>query len=105
VFDESAYLRVYSHQLENYYNIHSKLVLAQYLGWERVIGNYSTQVDIDSERPRNQEGIAIGFGLDYMLAKNTGLYLRHRWFSFEDRSFALDKFSGHETTLELKIYF
>lgn len=105
IFNEDAYVRHYSHQIENYYSIHPKLTIAQYLGYERVIGNYATQVDIESERPRNQEGIAIGFGLDYMMAKNTGLYLRHRYFQFEDRSYALDKFAGHETTLELKIYF
>jgi hypothetical protein len=105
VFTEEAYIRLYAHQIESYYNIHPKVVLAQYLGWERVIGNYSTQVDITTKRPINQEGKAIGGGIDYMLAKNTALYLRHRWFSFEDRSFLLDKFSGHETTLELKIQF
>lgn len=105
VFTEDAYLRVYNHQIENYYRIHPKLVIAQYFGWERIIGNYSTQVDIDSERPINQEGIAIGFGLDYMMSKSMGLYLRHRYFEFEDTSFVLDKFAGHETTLELKIYF
>jgi hypothetical protein len=105
VFNESAYVRFYAHQLENYYNIHPKVVIAQYLGWERVIGNYATQVDIISQRPINQHGLAVGLGFDYMLAKNTALYLRHRWFSFEDKSFALEKYSGHETTLELKIQF
>ncbi len=105
VFTEDAYIRVYNHQLENYYRIHPKLVIAQYLGWERIIGNYSTQVNIDSERPINQEGIAIGFGLDYMMSKSMGLYLRHRYYEFEDTSFVLDKFAGHETTLELKIFF
>ena len=105
VFNENAYIRLYSHQLENYYHVHSKLILAQYLGWERVIGNYKTTVDLTSKRPRNQEGLSVGFGIDYMMAKNTGLYLRHRWFSFEDRSFELDKFAGHESTVEVKIYF
>ena len=105
VFTEEAYLRVYSHQLENYYSIHPKLVLVQYLGWERIIANYNTLVNIDSRRPINQEGVGIGFGLDYMMAKNTGLYLRHRVFQFEDTSFAHDKFAGHESTVEVKIYF
>lgn len=105
VFNEDAYIRVYNHQFENYYKIHPKLVLTQYLGYERIIGNYSTQIDIDSERPINQTGLGIGFGLDYMMAKNVGLYLRHRYFEFEDTSFVLDKFSGHESTIELKIYF
>lgn len=105
VFTEDAYIRHYSHQIENYITVHPKLVLAQYLGLERVLGNYDTQVDLESKRPRDQEGIALGLGLDFSLAKNTALYLRHRYFTFEDRSFELDKFSGHETTLELKITF
>lgn len=105
VFTEDAYIRLYAHQFENYYRIHPKLVLAQYLGWERVIGNYDTDLDIDSGRPRNQESLAVGFGIDYNLAKNTYLYLRHRYFDFEDRNFALSHFAGHESTLELKITF
>jgi len=47
----------------------------------------------------------LGFGIDYMLAKNTAIYLRHRYFTLEDRNFELDQFSGHETTIELKIIF
>jgi hypothetical protein len=105
VFTEEAYVRQYSHQIESFYRVHEKWVLAVYLGIERILGNYDTQVDIDSRRPRNQEGRALGFGVDYMMAKNTAIYLRHRYFSFEDRSFELDRFSGHETTLELKITF
>lgn len=105
VFNEDAYLRYYVHQLESYYRIHPKWVITQYFGYERAIGNYNTQVDIDTGRPINQEGVAIGFGFDYMMAKNTGLYLRHRYYKFEDSSYALDRFAGHETTLELKIFF
>lgn len=105
VFTEEAYLRFYSHQLESYYRIHPKVVISQYLGWERAIANYSTEINIESNKPRNQEGIGLGFGLDYMLAKNTAIYLRHRYFSLDDRNFELDQFTGHETTIELKIIF
>ena len=98
-------MRYYSHQLESYYKLHPKVILSQYLGWERVIANYDTEVDIESNRPRNQEGFAFGLGIDYLLAKNTAIYLRHRYFTFKDRNFALDQFAGHETTLELKIIF
>ncbi|MEM1000072.1 MAG: hypothetical protein AAGN35_23660 [Bacteroidota bacterium] len=105
VFNEDAYIRYYAHQLESYYRIHPKLVLAQYLGWERVIGNYATQINIETERPLNQEGFALGGGFDYMMSKNTALYFRHRYFRFEDTSFRLAKFAGHESTLELKIFF
>jgi hypothetical protein len=105
VFTEDAYIRYYAHQLESYYAIHPKFILTQYLGWERVIGNYATQLDIESGRPLNQEGFALGGGFDYMMSQNTALYFRHRYFRFEDTSFSLAKFAGHESTLELRIYF
>ena len=105
VLNEDAYIRVYSHQFENYYSLHPKFIIAQYLGWERIIGNYNTQVDVDSKRPINQSGIGMGLGFDYMMAKNTGLYFRHRWFKYEDTSFVYDKFEGKEATVELKVYF
>jgi hypothetical protein len=105
VFSEQAYIRQYSHQVETYYSLSQEFILTGYLGWERIIGNYSTRVDVDSKRPLNQSNLGLGLGFDYMIAKNTGLYFRHRWFTFEDRSFANDNFKGHETTLELKIFF
>ena len=105
VLNEDAYVRVYAHQLESYYAIHKKLVLASYLGWQRNIANYSTLVDLETQRPLNQRNWAVGGGIDYMMAKNTGLYLRHRWFTFEDTSFELDNFKAHESTVELKVYF
>ena len=105
VFSEDAYIRHYSHQLETYYSLSQEFILTGYLGWERIIGNYATRVDVDSKRPLNQSNLALGMGFDFMIAKNTGLYFRHRWFTYEDRSFANDNFKGHETTLELKIFF
>jgi hypothetical protein len=105
VFNERAYIRQYSHQLEMYYCLTPDFILTFYSGWERIIGNYNTRVDVESKRPLNQSNLALGAGFDIMIAKNTGLYFRHRWFSFEDRSFALDNFRGHESTVELKIFF
>ena len=46
--------------------------------------------------------MSVGIGIDYMMAKNTGLYLRHRYFRFNDKSFPKDAFEGNETTLEIK---
>jgi hypothetical protein len=105
VFTEDAYIRQYTHQLEGYYTLHPKLVLALYGGYERVIASYATLVDITSKKPRNQEGIALGLGVDFQMAKSTNLYIRHRYFQFEDKSFVLDQFAGHETTFEIKINF
>jgi hypothetical protein len=39
------------------------------------------------------------------LGRNAQLYVRNRWFAFEDESFPLDKFKGQETLVELKIFF
>jgi opacity protein-like surface antigen len=55
--------------------------------------------------PRFQTTLGVGLGVDYSLSKNTALYLRHRYFSFEDRNFVLDNNNGHETTLEIKVTF
>lgn len=105
VFTEDAYLRHYSNELEAYYAYGPKLVLVGYLGYERMIANYRTDIDLITRRPRNQEGAGFGIGFDYDLAKNTAFYLRHRWFQFEDRSFKDDAFSGTETVFELKFSF
>lgn len=105
VFTERAYLRHYSSELETYYALHKNLVLATYAGYERILANYDTDIDDLSNRPRNQEGWGFGLGLDYDFAKNTALYLRHRWFAFEDRNFIKDQFSGTETLVEIKLAF
>ena len=105
VFTDEAYVRQYSNELEAYFAVNSKLVLSSYLGVERTIANYDTKTDENTMRPRNQFGNGYGLGLDYTIAKNTALFIRHRWFSFEDKSFERDQFKGTETILELKITF
>ena len=105
VFTEKAYIRHYSHQLEAYYSLTTEFLFNTYVGWERIIGNYDTRVNFETQRPLNQSNLGLGFGFDYMIAKNTGLYFRHRWFDYKDTSFPDDKFRGHESTIELKIFF
>lgn len=105
VFTEQAYIRQYSNELEAYFALNSNMVLNGYAGVERTIANYDTEIDVDSKRPRNQFGHGYGLGIDYTIAKNTALFIRHRWFKFEDKNFDLDKFKGTETILELKITF
>ena len=105
VFTDEAYVRQYSNELEAYYAFNSKLVFSSYLGIERTLGNYETETDEISLRPLNQFGEGYGLGLDYTIAKNTALFIRHRWFSFKDKSFDRDQFKGTETILELKITF
>lgn len=105
VTTEEAYIRSYTSELEMYYELSKGLNLNAYMGYERILGNYNTDIDNITGRPRNQEGIGYGLGLDLSLGKRTGLFLRHRWIEFEDSSFELDKLSGQETSLELKIFF
>jgi len=105
VFTEKAYLRHYSNELEVYYALTRRFTLVNYLGFERMIANYDTERDVSSLRPRNQEGLGYAIGFDLDIARNTSFYFRHRWFSFEDRSFALDAFNGTETVFELKLSF
>lgn len=104
-FTTKAYIRQYSNELELYYAAQEDIIISSYLGVERTIGNYDTELDAVTDRPRNQYGYGYGLGLDFTLAKNTALFIRHRWFEFEDKSFSLDQFKGTETTLELKITF
>ena len=105
VFNEEAYIRQYVSEFEAYYAIRPGFLLNAYYGFERTLGNYLTDIDNDSFRPRNQTGRGIGLGFDIDMGKNTRLYFRNRWYYFEDRSFQLDHFEGREITVELKAFF
>ncbi len=105
VFSEKAYLRQYVSEWEAYLGVTKNLVWSHYIGIERTLGNYNTEVDFDSRRPRNQKGFGYGTGLEYGMGKNAVLRMQYRWFSFEDRSFANDQFKGREALIELKTVF
>ncbi len=105
VVTEEAYIRQYASELEMYYNITNGLVLSCYIGYERTLGNYQTDIDEETRRPRNQTGNGYGAGIDIDLGRNAILYVRNRWSKFEDASFADDKFRNQETIVELKIFF
>ncbi len=104
-FNSSAYLQSYNHQLEFYYLLFPKVVLSNYFGSDRIIANSSTKLSEETSKPKNQTGKSYAIGLDFQLAKNTGLYVRQRWMNYKDRNFLLDKYKGTETTVELKIFF
>lgn len=105
VYSKKAYLQSYSNQIEFYYNIFDKVVLSNYFGVDRIIANDRTQLDAQSNLAKNQIGYSYAIGLDIQLSKNTGLYLRQRWMNYKDLNFSLDRYSGSETSVELKIYF
>ena len=105
VFTEKAYLRTYYHQFESYIKLNRSIVWCSYLGYERIIANYATETDVETKRPKNQTGIGIATGFDIRMSKNAGLYLRQRWMNYEDTSFKNDRYSGYESTVEIKIFF
>jgi hypothetical protein len=104
-FSDQALLRTYYHQLESYYRINKYLLWCNYVGFERIVASYRTELDIVTGKPKNQTGWGLATGFDIDLGKNSGLYLRQRWMNYEDSSFGLDRFKGFETTAEVKIFF
>lgn len=105
VTTEKAYIRQYSAELETYCRLSQRVMVNAYGGVERTIGNYLTDINEETFRPLNQQGIGWGVGVDIDLGKNARLYIRDRYFSFEDTSFPLDRFKGNEWTVELKAFF
>jgi hypothetical protein len=104
-FSEKALLRAYYHQLESYYTITNKIVWCNYVGYERIIANYSTQIDAESKRPKNQKGFSLASGFDITLSHRVYLYIRERYMNYKDSSFSKDAYKGYETSVELKMYF
>lgn len=105
VFNEEAYIRQYISEVEAYWALRPGMLINFYYGYERTLGNYLTDINNETFRPRNQTGRGIGAGMDIDLGKNTRLYFRHRWYRFADTSFELDQFNGRELTVELKAFF
>jgi hypothetical protein len=103
--NENAYLSAQYHELDLYYELFPKFLLAGYLGFEHILGGAATEWDAVTALPRDQLGQAYGLGFDWTLSENAGLFIRHRRMIFEDRNFSLDQFRGHETTIELKVFF
>jgi hypothetical protein len=66
--------------------------------------NYSGAA-FPSTSPIDQTSTHIGFGLDINSGEKTGVYIRHRRFTQVDDGFGGDNITGHDTSVELKIYF
>jgi len=101
----TAYLRQYAHELESYWAVSPRWVLCAYAAAEWTLGNYATDLDLVTFKPRDQRGHALGLGADWHLGPQSALYFRHRWYGFNDRSFAQDQFRGTESWVELKVFF
>ncbi len=103
--DENTYIFSQYHELDVYYELFPKFILAGYLGREWIQGGADTEWDVETALPRDQLGEAYGIGFDWTIAQGAGIYLRHRRMRYADRNFSLDQYQGHETTFELKIFF
>lgn len=98
-------MRQYAHELESYWAVSPRWVLCAYAAAEWTLGNYATDLDLVTFKPRDQRGHALGLGADWHLGPQSALYFRHRWYGFQDRSFAQDQFRGTESWVELKVFF
>lgn len=132
VFNENAYIRQQTHEFDLYYNITRNMTIDLYYGMEFVKGNKYTDIDTNwvdvktvnnaevytagaknpllvqiapSMKPRDQVMNVFGYGFDFQLSASANLYVRHRFFTYEDKNFAADKYKGNELTFELKLFF
>lgn len=105
LYTSNSYLFVQYHEFDVYYEILPKFILAGYFGVQNARGGIFTEWNEETQKPLDQIGTAIGVGFDWEIAKNTGLYIRHRWMNYEDKNFPLDHFKGTELTVELKSFF
>ena len=99
-----ALLRQYATENELYLQWNSRITFVMMMSGDITLGGIRTGVNLDG-RPFEQYGAARGIGIDIWAADNVCVYLRHKYFAFEDRSFNLDKYRGTETTVELKLLF
>lgn len=102
---DDSYLFVQYHEFDAYFELFPKFLLTGYLGIEDARGGQFTAWDLESQLPLDQFGTGIGVGFDWTVSKSTGLYFRHRWLNYEDKSFALDTYKGREVTVEVKTFF
>ena len=105
VYNDDTYVYVQYHEVDFYYEVIPKFIVTGYFGIENARGGNKTEWNDETQLPLDQLGTAIGVGFDWQLTENSGLYVRHRWMEFEDRSFPEDKFRGTELTVELKTFF
>jgi len=128
IMSKNAYVHTWFHEFDVYYQLTPSIMFTGYFGVETIIcndktdqdlptslvipeddDNYAKNMDVNYNAEffdnRHQVGFLYGIGFDIYLAKNMGLYLRHRIVDYEDRNFPLDVIKAHETTAELRIHF
>lgn len=104
-FNSGSFLRMFYEELSAYYHIQDQVTLLLFCLIQRSVGNNETSLAPEDNKPTNQTGTGFGFGIDYDFAPNAGLFIRHRWVSSTDANYALDRFKGQQTIVELKLFF
>ncbi len=114
-----------SQEIDLSFEVSPKAIVVISYGIEKIIGNEFTDIGDAPEasstnrffenigwerfyhytRNRNQKNTLIGVGLDYKIAQNTMLFLRHNRYTYFDPNFIENHLKGWETMLELKITF
>ena len=120
-----ALIQQVSQEIDLSFELTPKAVLVMSYGIEKILGNEFTDLgdapDATStnrffeslgwerfyrfSRNRNQRNTMIGIGLDYKIAHNTMLFIRHNRYTYFDPNFIENHLKGGETMLELKITF
>ncbi len=104
-FSDAALVRTFYQELNAFYQLTDQYTLVLYGGIERVLGNSKTDLSPENAQPIDQIGRGLGVGLDIDFGDYAGVYLRHRYMDHRDKNFINDKFKGHESTIELKVFF
>src|SRR5690606_32338836 len=104
-FSNEAFIRTFYEDITIAYALGKKYMIVANAGVEIAKGNNRVNISPENGKTIDQIGYGISGGIDYDFSKNAGIHLRHRYMTHKDANFILDKFKGHETTFELKIFF
>lgn len=108
--NKNTFVSVFFEDLTLALSLTPKMSLVGEAGFQTVTG--STMIDLspdksgaDRDRIINQLGTVLAAGIDFDINRTMNVHLRQRYFTHKDFNFTKDKFDGHETTFELKIFF
>ena len=121
MFSDKAFIRTFYEEFMAFYAFHPKVTLVGFFGMERIWGNQRTEladasgklitdangrpIASPNGKAVNQTGYGFGTGLDYNFHTRASLNLRYRHYTYSDKNFTLDKFSGNEIITEFKVFF
>ena len=110
--DKNNLVTVLYNDITAAYRVNNKLSFVGNFAVEKTTG--SDRTAIEHKDPSNtsisltnfidQIGHMYAVGVDYDISNKTSIHLRTKYMDHKDNNFTLDKFSGFETTFELKIF-